>query len=623
MPNDLKLSAGVAVHVCSGLFEGRNDVTPMTGGLHAVFGAVTHGAESNNGGGVFGRFSLRALVGLTLASMRILIFHGYLLRGTGSNVYNAELARALATAGHDVHLLCQDSAPEELVFVDAVGSWDGGELSVRQLDRVRPSGWGSCSVYRPPIGSVLPVYVADRYEGFDARPFNELSDAELELYLAANIDAVRDVATLGAVQCALANHLVMGPVILARGLPSGVPYAVKIHGSALEYIVAPYPQFLPYAEEGMAACRTALVGSGHTARRLWDVIDDPELPGRTLLGPPGVDVEAFRPRDATAQEAGLELLERELLQRQRSGFSAQAGLALDHHYARWSSGAAGADESLAADLAELRTSYNPSGIDELAPVAAREVLSADGPLIVFVGKLIVSKGVDLLLAAFVLVRQKYPAARLAIVGFGNYREGLELLVRALDGGNVTGARELAAAGWLLEGGQRKPLRMLDAFLGSLTEAQAAQFAEAGAGVRGQVSWFGRIEHDLLVSLVTAADVQVVPSTFPEAFGMVAAEAAACGVPPICAHHSGLAEVTDQLEAVIEGDEGGALSFELSDSAVLDLAQRIVASLALPEAEKATRTRALAALASERFSWSGVASNVLSAATAPASDTQHN
>ena len=36
------------------------------------------------------------------------IFHGYLLRGTGSNIYNANLARALAALGHEVHLFCQD-----------------------------------------------------------------------------------------------------------------------------------------------------------------------------------------------------------------------------------------------------------------------------------------------------------------------------------------------------------------------------------------------------------------------------------------------------------------------------------------------------------------------------------
>ena len=40
--------------------------------------------------------------------MKVLIFHGYLLRGTGSNVYNASLAAALAGLGHEVHLVCQD-----------------------------------------------------------------------------------------------------------------------------------------------------------------------------------------------------------------------------------------------------------------------------------------------------------------------------------------------------------------------------------------------------------------------------------------------------------------------------------------------------------------------------------
>ena len=43
--------------------------------------------------------------------MRVLVFHGYLLRGTGSNIYNASLVRALVGLGHEVHLLCQDRKP--------------------------------------------------------------------------------------------------------------------------------------------------------------------------------------------------------------------------------------------------------------------------------------------------------------------------------------------------------------------------------------------------------------------------------------------------------------------------------------------------------------------------------
>ena len=117
--------------------------------------------------------------------MRVLVFHGYLLRGTGSNVYNAELAGALLRLGHELHLLRQDRHADELPWVDAVGDWDAGGLSVRVIRQpVR------CTVYRPPIGRLLPVYVVDRYASFAARAFPALSDQELARYPAANASAL-------------------------------------------------------------------------------------------------------------------------------------------------------------------------------------------------------------------------------------------------------------------------------------------------------------------------------------------------------------------------------------------------------------------------------------------------
>ena len=52
-------------------------------------------------------------------------------------------------------------------------------------------------------------------------------------------------------------------------------------------------------------------------------------------------------------------------------------------------------------------------------------------IVSYVGKLIVSKGVDLLLAAWPLVVARVPEARLMVVGFGTYREALERFVDAL------------------------------------------------------------------------------------------------------------------------------------------------------------------------------------------------
>ena len=123
--------------------------------------------------------------------MKVLIFHGYLLHGTGSNIYNASLARAFARLGHQVHLLCQDREAGSLDWVDGLGRWTDGRLRLESGPGA--SRAGSVTVYVPEIGGLLPVYVADRYEGFRVKTFAQLTDAELDGYLEANVAAVRDV----------------------------------------------------------------------------------------------------------------------------------------------------------------------------------------------------------------------------------------------------------------------------------------------------------------------------------------------------------------------------------------------------------------------------------------------
>ena len=128
---------------------------------------------------------------------------------------------------------------------------------------------------------------------------------------------------------ALANHLVMGPVILARGLAGRAPYAVKVHGSALEYTVRPHPErFLPYALEGIRGASGVLVGSRHTAESLWEVLsDEPALPERTRLGPPGVDVNSFRPRSDDEAAIGLSRLADKLEVGETAAWGGEAGAA--------------------------------------------------------------------------------------------------------------------------------------------------------------------------------------------------------------------------------------------------------------------------------------------------------
>jgi glycosyltransferase involved in cell wall biosynthesis len=438
--------------------------------------------------------------------MRVLIFHGYLLRGTGSNIYNAELAPALARLGHEVHLLSQDREVE--------------------LPGV--------TMHRPDIGGLLPVYVRDPYPGFEVKEFQELSEAELGFYLDANVAAVRQVAeAAGGIDAALGNHLVMGPAILAR---AGVaPFAAKIHGSALEYTVKPHPlRFGPYAREGSEAANGVLVGSAHTAESLWAELPDvPGLREKTRLGPPGVDVEVFSP----------------------------------------------------------------------GPEGTREKLVA------FVGKLIVSKGVDLLLAAWPLVRAKHPDVRLQVAGFGAYEDGLRRLQAALDRGDLEDARAVAAAGWGLEGGEEKPLSILSAFLAD----PPAGYLEAARAAAGSVEWIGRLEHDEVAALLPRAQAVVMSSTFPEAFGMVAVEAAAAGALPVSAGHSGMREVSERLAAALPDPVAPLTSFPARPGAVEAIADGLDRWFELPEQTRAEARATLVETVARLWSWEGVARGVLDAA----------
>jgi glycosyltransferase involved in cell wall biosynthesis len=495
--------------------------------------------------------------------MRVLVFHGYLLRGTGSNVYNAELCAALKRLGHTVDLLCQERHPRELEIVDAIGTWEGGEPRVEVLrEPVHVTVW------RPGIGDLLPVYVLDRYEGIEARTFLTCSDEEIDAYVAANVRAVRDVVARAAPDVALANHLVMGPAILARGLQGHVPFAIKVHGSDLEYVVKrDPPRFLPWADEGLAAARTVLVGSRHTAESLWDAVGDDALPARTRLGPPGVDVGEMRPRDDAAADV-LALAERLAAANDARGEGA---------FARDSARAAAALRGL--DLTHDRH-------------------------VCFVGKLIVSKGIDLLIAAWPLV----PEARLVVVGFGAFREGVERLIAALAAGDREAVRAIALAGRELEGGPRAPLRHLLAFLDDAGDDYWAAARDLG----DRVVLTGRLEHDELAPLLAACEALVFPSTFPEAFGMVAAEAAACGALPISAGHSGAAEVSALLAAAVPEPAREWLSFPIDDGAVRAIAARVTAWLQAPEDLRVRTRAALVATARERYSWEGVAEGVIAA-----------
>jgi glycosyltransferase involved in cell wall biosynthesis len=349
-----------------------------------------------------------------------------------------------------------------------------------------------------------------------------------------------------------------------------------------------------------------LVGSLHTASSLWQALQEPQVQERTRLGPPGVDVERFAPRQPEQAGEGVRALAARLQAATRDGAKAAGASAVPR-----SSGASESGSAFDRDPTEAGRA-----LARLHP--GRDLL------VVFVGKLIVSKGIDLLIACWPLVLARVPEARLVIVGFGAYREGSERLLGLLAAGDLGGAEALARVGRAAEQGAgalpaadgtapEQPLRHLLAFLQSLEGEERERYLQEAAKLGERTVMTGRLDHDELAELLPACEALVAPSTFPEAFGMVAAEAAACGVLPVGAAHSGLAEVSAALARSLPAAATEWLSFPVDDGAVRSLAGCLEGWLTAPAELREQAREGLVAEVRRRWSWQGVARGVIAAA----------
>jgi len=409
--------------------------------------------------------------------VKILLWHGYLLGGTGSNVYTRALAQEWSRLGHEVVVFCQEPHPE---LYDL----------------------GGAQVVRPEIGGVLPVFVLDRYEGLEAKLLPDLTPTERERYVELNAEALR--AHLPA-DLVFANHVLLGGPVAAA---TGARYAVKAHGSELEYSMRGNDELAAWGRESLAHAQAVFVGSAHIREVLQDVVGHVD---RVYEVPPGVDTDDFVPEPRA--------------------------------------------QALAALLDEARRDpANPGNVDERLPDAGNAerlavFFAQPAPTVVYFGKLLFNKGVHILLEAL-----NGLDAKAVVVGFGDYRNELESLSSE------------------------------------------------------RVLFTGPLEHRHLVHLLPLWDVAAVPSIFPEAFGMVAAEAASAGVPPLVARHSGLAEIAEGLEAAYPPERAALTSFENGD--VAELRDKLAQLLALSDEERARLGDAARSAVIERWSWSGVAKRLL-------------
>src|SRR5688572_20434435 len=155
----------------------------------------------------------------------ICFLHGYLLEGSGSNLWTRSIIQSLCRTGHTVHLVCQEPHPERYDFIAEAHTYLANGDVVTTLVRDVPYP-GHCIMHQPKLGDTLPVYVWDKYEEFSrVVPMVDLPTDEVEAYIQRNVDVVTRVARDYSITVMQANHLVLMSVVAQRvGAALAIPY---------------------------------------------------------------------------------------------------------------------------------------------------------------------------------------------------------------------------------------------------------------------------------------------------------------------------------------------------------------------------------------------------------------
>ena len=168
------------------------------------------------------------------------ILHGYLLEGSGSNLWTRCVVESLCMEGHTVQLVCQEPYPETYDCIAEAYRYHLDGTVETMLSRAVPYP-GKCIMHKPQLGDTLPVYVWDKYDEYPTVvPMVELHDDAIESYVETNVRVLRQVVQRHGVHAMHVNHAVLMSVVAQRvSAETGVPYAIMEHGSGLEYACKP------------------------------------------------------------------------------------------------------------------------------------------------------------------------------------------------------------------------------------------------------------------------------------------------------------------------------------------------------------------------------------------------
>jgi glycosyltransferase involved in cell wall biosynthesis len=530
------------------------------------------------------------------------ILHGYLLEGSGSNLWTRCVVESLCMEGHTVQLVCQEPYPDRYDCIAEAYRYhrDG---TVETLFKRNVPYPGRCIMHKPQLGDTLPVYVWDKYDEYpNVVPMVNLSDDEIESYLACNVDVVTQVVRRYGVHAMHANHAVLMSVVAQRvSAETGVPYAVMPHGSALEYAVKPDPRFLRLATSAFNDAGHVFVHGEEMRNRVATILPGVrDLDEKFSILPLGVHTAQFEPvpRERRREKMGRLFLELSDLPRGRR--PDQLAHMLDA--ARRTTDATSLRQVLSG------VTYETKAPDQDVEEKLQQVDWEHDAILLFVGRLISAKGIQSGLAALPLLLAEDPGIRLIVVGHGPLREPMEAFLWGLEHGDRELVMRIVECGRMLEGdpagaGGSQALGKVKWFFRDLHEHGALEryFELAREHVRAdRVIFTGYLTHHELQHLFPCCDAGIFPSIVKEAGPLVFLEALASGCFPLGTYFGGMKASIDAIADLFPPEISATMKINPLDT-VADIVSNVSLALRFGVRYKDVLSRT----AQARYDWTSV------------------
>lgn len=542
--------------------------------------------------------------------MSLVITHGYLLTGTGSNLYVNNLVRECVKEGKEVNLLCQDFDPMAIDFVNEYYEFNEDNTEYKLVGEKESPFPGKVRVFKPNLNGFLPVYVYDHYEGYEVKEFPDCTDEEVDRYVTQNKNALELVVNNFGVKVVNTNHLVLFPHIATLVKETtGVKHLITVHGSALNFTVKKDKRFEEFAKSSLLKADEIIVDSLHADDELKEFLDDvnlSQLKEKVEIIPAGVDVTSFFLPTAPAEEMIQEFQDKIALKVPTSqGRTTTQTEGILHQ--------AGTVEEVVASVDALRASYDYRTVDQDV-VAKVETLKDGSHRIMFVGKYLWTKGLHLIIFGIPKVLKQFPKAKFVFVGFGPYREPCEVIINALASNKLDQLADVLDAKNPLFKGEEGNVKLLQEILLKEKDTLSELVSSLGFDIRENIVFTGIAEHKELVKLLPAMDALIAPSVFPEAFGMVAIEAMACGVYPVLTYQSAFKEISDEVIEAVEEHPFQINKVFLDENASDNVAQNLIEffnyKAGLNQANFTGLQNVLRDVVMQNYSWEGICQKYL-------------